>query len=477
MAKAKSTTGVSRDEYAAFLEGKTRRASAVGFDCRIDAPYLFPFQRVLTEWALRRGRAAIFAATGLGKTRMEIEWAARVVGKTRGRVLILAPLAVAGQTVAEGEKIGAYVAHCRDGSEVRYGITVTNYDRLHRFDPAMFDGVVLDESSCIKHETSKTLAIMLDAFSSTPYRLSATATPAPNDYTELGTQAEFLGVATRSEMLAEYFVHDGGETQVWRLKGHAQRAYWQWVASWAALVRTPADLGFDDAGYDLPPIEITQHVIKADQDAVFATGRLFVAEAGDLSERRDARRASLPRRVAECAAVVNAESDEPWIVWGDLNAETEALTKAIPGAVEVRGPDSIDVKEDRLARFARGEIRVLVSKPSICGWGLNWQHCARMAFVGVTDSWEAYHQAIRRVWRFGQTRDVHVHVFASEAEGSVVENLRRKESAAAELAEALSIETREAVKTSVLGVTRQAAPYTPTQKLTVPDWLKSEARI
>lgn len=477
MAKSQSTTGASRDEYAAFLEGKSRRAQAVGFDCQIDAPYLFPFQRVLTEWALRRGRAAIFAATGLGKTRMEIEWASRVADHSGGRVLVLAPLAVAGQTVTEGAKIGIEVAHCRDGSEVRDGITVTNYDRLHRFDPSMFDGVVLDESSCIKHQDSKTLATMLDAFSTTPYRLSATATPAPNDYTELGTQSEFLGVATRSEMLAEYFVHDGGETQQWRLKGHAKRAYWQWVASWAALVRTPADLGFDDGGYELPPIEITQHVIKADQDAVFATGRLFVAEAGDLSERRDARRASLARRVENCAAVVNAEPDEPWIVWGDLNAETEALTKTIPGAVEVRGPDSIDTKEDRLARFARGEIRVLVSKPSICGWGLNWQHCARMAFVGVTDSWEAYHQAIRRVWRFGQTRDVHVHVFASEAEGSVVENLRRKEADAAALAEALSTETREAVKSSVLGVTRTATPYTPTQKLTIPDWLESEARI
>lgn len=465
------------ESYEEFLAGKVRRHSAVGFDCEIDAPYLFPFQRVLTEWALRRGRAAIFAATGTGKTRMEIEWAARVVGKTRGRVLILAPLAVANQTVMEGAKIGAYVAHCRDGSEVRDGITVTNYDRLHRFDPSMFDGVVLDESSCIKHADSKTLARMLDAFSATPYRLSATATPAPNDYTELGTQAEFLGICSRLEMLSEYFVHDASDTHVWRLKGHAQKAYWQWVASWAALVRTPADLGFDDGDYQLPPIEITQHVIKADQADVFATGRLFVAEAGDLSERRDARRASLPRRVAECAAVVNAEPDEPWIVWGDLNAETEALTKAIPGAVEVRGPDSIDVKEDRLARFARGEIRVLVSKSSICGWGLNWQHCARMAFVGVTDSWESYHQAIRRVWRFGQTRDVHVHVFASEAEGSVVENLRRKEADAAALAESLSAETREAVRTSVLGKARTATIYAPTQQLTVPDWLKSEERI
>lgn len=464
------------DGYAEFLARKTRRAESVGFDADVASDYLFPFQSVLTSWALRRGRAAIFAATGLGKTRMELEWAYRVSVHASSRVLILAPLAVAGQTVAEGERIGVRVKHCRDGSEVDHGITVTNYDRLHRFDPSIFAGIVLDESSCIKHQDSKTLATMLDAFSTTPYRLSATATPAPNDYTELGTQAEFLGVATRSEMLAEFFVHDGGETQAWRLKRHAQREYWQWVASWAALVRTPADLGFDDEAYQLPPIEITQHVIKADLEDVFATGRLFVAEAGDLSERRDARRASLRKRVENCAAVVNAEPDEPWIVWGDLNAETEALTKAIPGAVEVRGPDSIDVKEDRLARFARGEIRVLVSKPSICGWGLNWQHCARMAFVGVTDSWEAYHQAIRRVWRFGQTRPVHVHVFASEAEGSVVENLRRKEADAANLAEQLSAETRDAVRTSVLGQTRHAQIYAPASGMTIPAWLRSEGQ-
>jgi superfamily II DNA or RNA helicase len=457
--------------YEEFIERKRRTVEASGFDPGDLSPSLFPFQRDLTAWALRQGRAAIFASTGLGKTRMEIEWARCVVRHTGGRVLILAPLAVAPQTVAEGAKIGVSVRHCRDGAEVKDGITVTNYDRLHRFDPEAFAGVVLDESSCIKHQNSKTLAAMLSAFGRTPYRLSATATPAPNDYTELGTQAEFLGVATRLEMLSEFFVHDGGETQVWRLKRHARRDYWRWVASWAALVRRPSDLGCDDAGYDLPELTVRHHVAPASQEETFAMGRLFAAEAGDLSERRAARRGSIGRRVEMCAEVVNAEPSEPWIVWCDLNAESEALARAIPGAVEVRGSDDIDEKERRLTAFATGGLRVLVTKPSIAGHGLNLQRCARVAFVGVTDSWELYHQAVRRVWRFGQSRPVDVHVFASEAEGSVLSNLERKEADAAQMAEELSAETRDAVRENVRGRVHKQAAYVPRVAMEIPEWL------
>jgi superfamily II DNA or RNA helicase len=457
--------------YEEFIERKRRTVEASGFDPGDLSPSLFPFQRDLTAWALRQGRAAIFASTGLGKTRMEIEWARCVVRHTGGRVLILAPLAVAPQTVAEGAKIGVSVRHCRDGAEVKDGITVTNYDRLHRFDPEAFAGVVLDESSCIKHQNSKTLASMLEAFGRTPYRLSATATPAPNDYTELGTQAEFLGVATRLEMLSEFFVHDGGETQVWRLKRHARRDYWRWVASWAALVRRPSDLGCDDAGYDLPELTVRHHVAPASQEETFAMGRLFAAEAGDLSERRAARRGSIGRRVEMCAEVVNAEPSEPWIVWCDLNAESEALARAIPGAVEVRGSDDIDEKERRLTAFATGGLRVLVTKPSIAGHGLNLQRCARVAFVGVTDSWELYHQAVRRVWRFGQSRPVDVHVFASEAEGSVLSNLERKEADAAQMAEELSAETRDAVRENVRGRVHKQAAYVPRVAMEIPEWL------
>lgn len=436
-------------------------------------PGLFDFQDAIVRWALRRGRAAIFADTGLGKSRMQLAWADAVHRFTGHNVLILAPLAVAAQTVAEGESIGVAVKQCRDGGEVEAGITITNYDRLHRFDPAMFGAVVLDESSVIKHHTSKTLQTLLDAFAQTPFKLCATATPAPNDWTELGTHAQFLGVCTQTEMLAEYFVHDGGDTQTWRLKGHARGQFWRWVASWASLVRNPDDLGFDGSRYNLPPLTVTQHTTPSMGHDPAETGMLFALEANTLSERRAARKGSLEGRVAACAAMVNADA-EPWIVWCDLNAEGDALRAAIPGAVEIRGSDDPDVKEQRLIDFAAGRIRVLITKPSIAGFGLNWQHCARMAFVGVTDSWEAYYQAVRRCWRFGQKREVSVHIFASDLEGAIVANLARKERDANAMADALSAETRDAVMQEVTGNTRQSNPYSPARTADIPAWLVSE---
>lgn len=435
-------------------------------------PSLFDFQRALTTWALRRGRAAIFADTGLGKSRMQLAWADAVHREAGHDVLILAPLAVAEQTVGEGAEIGVAVHHCRDGADVRSGITITNYDRLHRFDTSRFGAVVLDESSVIKHQTSKTLQTLLEAFAQTPFKLCATATPAPNDWTELGTHAEFLGICTQIEMLSEFFVHDGGETQTWRLKGHARQQFWRWVASWAALVRKPSDLGFDDSRYNLPALTVAQHITASTGQQ--ATGMLFALEANTLSERRNARRASLDGRVEACAAMVNADA-QPWIVWCDLNAEGDALRAAIPGAVEIRGSDDPDVKEKRLMDFAAGRIRVLITKPSIAGFGLNWQHCARMAFVGVTDSWEAYYQAVRRCWRFGQTREVNVHIFASDLEGAVVSNLQRKERDALAMADALSAESHDAVMQEVTGVTRQTNPYSPARTASIPAWLVSEA--
>lgn len=416
---------------------------------------LFPHQRDLTLWALRRGRAAIFADTGLGKSRMQVEWANIVCQREGVDAIILAPLAVAEQTVAEAAAIGVEITHCRDSSDVQPGINITNYERLHRFDASRFGAVVLDESSCIKHHDSKTLQLLLDAFALTRFKLCATATPAPNDWTELGTHAEFLGIRSRVEMLSEFFVHDGGDTQTWRLKGHARHEFWRWVASWGALVRSPADLGHDASAYNLPPLDVTEHHVAS---VAPTEGRLFAMEAQTLSERRDARRSSISERVQACANIVNADR-QPWIVWCDLNAEGDALSAAIPGAVEIRGSDDSDEKESRLERFATGDIRVLITKPSIAGFGLNWQHCARMAFVGVTDSFEAYYQAIRRCWRFGQKRPVHVHIFASEAEGSVVANLRRKEQEAKAMSESLSVETLAAVQENVLGSIRESNAY------------------
>jgi superfamily II DNA or RNA helicase len=462
--------------YQDYVYSKLSRVPATGMphDGYVPAHGLFDHQRALVKWACRRGRAAIFADTGLGKSRMQLAWAEAVRLHTARPVLILAPLAVAPQTVAEGAEIGVAVKHCRDSSEIPNGacIVITNYDRLHRFDPAMFGAVVLDESSCIKHHDAKTLRTLLEAFRDTPFKLCATATPAPNDWTELGTHAEFLGVCTRAEMLAEYFTHDGGDTSVWRLKGHARHIFWQWVSQWGAMVRKPSDLGFDDSAYLLPNLHLHEHTVDTEMPL---NGMLFAVEAQTLSERRDARRLSTADRVRDCAAIVNAEAAEPWVVWCDLNAEGDALTAAINGAVQIAGADPAEVKEQRLADFAAGKFRVLVSKPSICGFGLNWQHSARMAFVGVTDSFEAYYQAVRRCWRFGQKRDVHVHVFASSSEGAVVANLKRKERDAKAMAESLGAETRDAVMQEVTGITRQTNTYNAVQRVAVPAFLKEAA--
>lgn len=453
--------------YSDFIASKLAASVPTGLDLRSEHDYLDPFQRDLVTWALRRGRAAIFASTGLGKTRMQLAWASAIPGP----VLILAPLAVAQQTVEEGRNIGVEASVARDQFGVGR-IAVTNYERIHKFDPSHFAGVVLDESSIIKHHDAKTLASLMAAFGSTPYKLCATATPAPNDFTELGTHAEFLGVCTRAEMLSEYFVHDGGDTSVWRLKGHAREPFWRWVATWGAMVRSPADLGYDGDRYRLPELVMHEHIIRITQEKVFASGFLFATEASGLMDRRRARRESLDERVAECVAQVKSEPDEPWVVWCDLNDESEALAEAIPNSIEIRGSMPIDRKEQALTGFARGQYRVLVSKPRICGWGLNWQHAARMAFVGVTDSWEAFYQAVRREWRFGQKRPVHVHVFASESEGSVLRNLQRKEAAAQEMGDALTRETAAIVREQVHGLRRETNEYkAPDTRM--PEWMKA----
>lgn len=456
--------------YEEFVAGKLSRQPSTGL---AEVPKLhdglFEFQLDLVAWALRLGRAAIFADTGLGKTRMQIEWARHVPGD----VLILAPLAVAAQTAREGDAIGCKVNVCRELADVRKGVNVTNYDRVHKFDPKRFTGIVLDESSIIKHHDARTLNRLMEMFHRTPFKLCATATPAPNDFTELGTHAEFLGVCRRVEMLSEFFVHDGGDTSVWRLKRHAQSAFWRWVATWAALVRKPSDLGYDDEGYDLPELRTIHHKIEASETAADDAGTIFVEEARSLMDRRRARKESATDRVKAAADLVNASSD-PWIVWCDLNVESDMLAQSIPGSTEVRGSNTTDEKEKALIDFAEGRIRVLVTKPSICGFGLNWQHCAHIAFVGVTDSWEAYYQAVRRCWRFGQLREVEAHIFASEMEGAVIKNLARKEKDARAMADELSRETRGVVRTEVQGSKRQTNLYCPAVEMTVPAWCRED---
>lgn len=446
------------DDYGLFLGGKeiVTRPSGFALTREALAAHLFDFQRDIVLWALRRGKAAIFADCGLGKTPMQLEWARHVAERAGGRVLLVAPLAVAQQTVREGAKFGVTVTLCREQADVRDGINITNYERLARFDPAAFVGVVLDESSILKAYDGKTRTEIIEAFRDTPYKLACTATPAPNDHQELGNHAEFLGIMTRVEMLAMFFVHDGGDTSKWRLKGHGEAEFWRWVCSWAVMLRKPSDLGYDDGAFVLPPLSLHHHVARSATPA----GMLFPVEAKTLSERREARKASLAERVAECAAVVNA-SAEPWVVWCDLNAEGDALAKAIPDAVQVSGTDAPEVKERRAVDFIAGDIRVLVSKPSIFGFGLNFQHCPNEAFVGLSDSYEQEYQAIRRCWRFGQTRDVHVHIFTSEAEGAVVKNIERKEREAERMAEQMVAEMREISRAEIRGAARERDDYRP----------------
>lgn len=459
--------------YQEFISRKLADWQPVGFDYTGElGGGLFDHQESLVRWAIRLGRSAIFADTGLGKTRMQVEWADIVSRHANGNILILAPLAVAEQTVEEASSIGVKVTHVRDQSDVdpaeNCGIFITNYDRMHRFDASRFIGIVLDESSIIKHHDAKTLQMLLDAFSDTPYRLCATATPAPNDWTELGTHAEFLGICTRAEMLSEYFVHDGGETQVWRLKGHARQAFWRWVSSWGAMIRSPSDLGFDASAYELPPLVVNQVTVGTDAQA--NDGMLFALEASTLSERRQARKDSLRQRVAACADRVNS-TDGAWIIWCELNAEADALREAIPEAVEIRGSDTADRKERALYDFSHGNTRVLITKPKIAGFGLNWQHCRNVAFVGVTDSFESYYQAVRRCWRFGQAMPVNVWLYVSELEGSVLANLQRKERDALAMFEQLSAETKDAVRAAVLGSRRETNAYNAVHRVKVPHFI------
>ncbi len=457
--------------YVDFIARKSHSAPAVGFSPPSLATHLFDFQRDIVAWALRKGRAAIFADCGMGKTPMQLEWSRQVAEHSGGRVLILAPLAVAQQTIAEGAKFGVSISYAHAADEMGAArIVVTNYERLDRFRPEDFAGIVLDESSILKAFDGKTRTEIIQSFAATPYRLACTATPAPNDYMELGNHAEFLGVMTRAEMLSMYFVHDGGSTKDWRLKGHAEDAFWRWVCSWAVMLRKPSDLGYADDGFILPELRIEEHVVPVDHGEAHASGMLFKMEAVTLEEQRAARRATIKGRVAKCAALV-AATNRPFLVWCELNAEGDALEKAIPGAVQVAGSDDADVKSQRLMDFAAGKVRVLITKPSIAGFGMNWQHCADMAFVGLSHSYEQWYQAVRRCWRFGQTRLVTAHAIIAETEGRVAANLRRKEADAARMAESMVGHMRDIQNAEVRATSRMFSDYRATDRLRVPRWL------
>ena len=470
--------------YQSFLMAKVGAPKPRGLDKIPRLPSaLKPFQKDVVTWALRQGSCAIFAGTGLGKTLQQLSWASAMADHTGKPVLILTPLAVAQQTVAEAKKFGIKgAAYARDQSESTSRIVVTNYDRSEKFDMGHFGAMVADESSILKSHDSKTRMRLTESCGVIPYKLCCTATPAPNDYQELGQHAEFLGVLKAKEMLATWFVHDGAiratdasnkggnATAEWRLKGHAERDFWRWLSTWSVVIRHPRDLGYLDEGYDLPDLRKHQITVGVDYHDAQSTGTLFPIEARTLPERRAAARGSISARAKAAADIVATAPDDQWLIWCNLNDEADAITASVPGAIEVRGPDDPDQKAERLMGFASGDVRILVSKPRIAGFGMNWQRCNKMIFTGLSDSFEQTYQAIRRCWRFGQTRPVDVYMIAAETEGAVVANLDAKEKAAdymlAQMAEHMKDLTKRSLRGAPIPVMREHA--TPME---IPTWL------
>ena len=408
--------------YADFIERKSHVGADHGFDPTWIPDKLFPFQRDLTAWAVRKGRAAIFADCGLGKTFMQLAWAENVARKTSGRVLVLTPLAVSFQTVKEAQSLGVDVSHCRTNISASAPISVTNYERLHHFKPTDFSAVVCDESSILKNFNGATRQAITEFMSHVPYRLLCTATAAPNDYVELGTSSEALGYMAHRHMLSMFFTHDGSDTSKWRLKGHARsQRFWRYVCSWARALRNPSDMGYDDGAFRLPTLSVRNHVVDAGEPL---DEFLFDMPAVGLKEQRADLRRTISERCEMAAALVNAH-DKPAVSWCNLNAEGDMLTRLIPGAVQVAGSDKDERKEDVFRGFADGSIRVLVTKPSIGGFGLNWQHCAHQTFF-PSHSYEQYYQCVRRCWRFGQKSPVTVDMITTPGQADVLENMTRK---------------------------------------------------
>lgn len=465
-------------KYEEFIKNKKTVFRSSGFDAVDINPMLFDFQRDIVKWACKKGRAALFEDCGLGKTPQQLEWARQVCNYTHGNVLILAPLAVSKQTKREGEKFGIPVNICRTQEDVIPGINITNYEMLQHFDASEFSGIVLDEAGIIKNQSGKIRNEIIDAFINTPYKLSCTATPAPNDYMELGNQCEFLGVLTRTEMLATFFVHDGGDTAKWRLKGHAEDKFWEWISSWAVVLSKPADLGYDDGGFELPPLTIHEIKVEVDPEKEEGQMSLFADIAQTMDERRKARRSSLDVRVeAACELVNTDDTGNQWLVWCDLNDESEQLAHGIIDSVEVKGANTDEHKENAMIDFALGKIHALVSKPKISGYGMNWQNCSNMIFVGLSDSYEMLYQAIRRCWRFGQDKPVDVYMVISEQEGAVKANIERKERDYQRMFSEMVKHTQDILREEVHGTYRHEIAYKAEKEMILPEWVVSEYEV
>lgn len=421
---------------------------------------LYEFQKDIVRWALKKGKACIFADCGLGKTPMQLSWAHQVCTHAGGMVLVLAPLAVADQTKREAEKFGYTAKVVESQSECISGINITNYEKMDKFVANEFVGVVLDESSILKSYSGKVRTAIIQNFHSVPYKLACTATPAPNDYMEIGNHSEFCGVMTRSEMLSMFFVHDGGQTSKWRLKGHATDVFWQWLATFSVFVDNPANIGYQVSGYDLPKLNINEIIVDGNEP---------IKESLTLTERREARKESLELRCKKAAKLVNS-SNEKWLVWCDLNDESARLSELISESVEVKGSDKSEYKSNSMLAFSDGTVKCLITKPKIAGFGMNWQNCHNMIFTGLSDSYEQYYQAVRRCWRFGQEKPVNVYIIISAKEGCVKENIERKQCDFQKMQSEMTELTKEITKKELKSTCRISTPYEPTKEMKLPDW-------
>lgn len=461
--------------YRDLISRKRVAAEPQGFadvGSRDILPGLFPHQEHCLEFALRAGRAAEFLDTGLGKTALALAWGDAVARRTNRPVLMLAPLAVAAQHHAEAQRIGVDARLSRFGAAPEQAcVAITNYERLERFNPDDFAGVILDESSILKSFTGSTKRKLVEAFARTPYRLCCTATPAPNDHTELGQHSEFLGVMRPPEMLSRWFIADQANAGRYRLKRPAVRAFWDWVASWARCVSKPSDLGFSDDGFVMPGLDVRRHVVQADRsidagEEKGGQGRLFRIPSASATSIHQEKRLTKNERAARVAELVRAEPGESWICWVETDYDADALKALMPEATEVRGSMSIDQKEERLAAFSSGAVRILITKPSIAGFGLNWQHCARMAFMGLSFSYEAFYQAVRRCHRFRQMREVHAHVVCADTEASIWDVVNRKAGDHSAMKLAMSAAMARAAQSH-----RVLETYDPQQGARLPAWM------
>lgn len=455
--------------YKEFLQTKDESVKASGFDLDRNSitPMAFEFQKDLIQWACKKGKAALLTGCGTGKTLMSLEWAEAVKKHTGGNVLIFAPLSVVNQTVKEAEKFGiGKITKCRTMRDVQSGINITNYEMMEHFDMSFFQGVVLDESSILKSYTSQTTDFMVRSLRDVPYRLLCTATIAPNSYDEIGTSCEVLGIMSRTEMLATYFIHDGGKTSEWRLKKSGQNKFWEWMATWAVYFSNPAELGYQVDGYNLPDLNIQNIITKSEPNGY----EMFAKVAETLEERRIARKESMEERT-EIASDMANKSDEQWLLWVDYNDESEMLRKKTSECVEVKGSDEPEKKADASLEFASGNIHALVSKPSIFGFGCNFQSCHNMIFCGLSDSYERFYQAVRRCWRFGQEKAVNVYIILSEREISVLRNIERKQAQMDEMQKRMTALMKDVMVSEIRHTTRITDSYNPQERMEIPSWI------